>query len=247
MMNWLLVMLSPAYSWRWRIASTFSRLWVLLTATPLTVKGLDNLPDSDRTTVKTTAKKTKKNCIYVVNHSSYLDSYLLSAVIPRAYSYVAKKELTRFWFLRVYLQRIRTIFVDRFDRKQSLSDVEHALKAAQAGQSLLFFPEGTCQRMPGLLPFRMGAFLTAVESGLPVVPVAIRGTRAIMRPDSWFAHHGAISVVIGEPISVESDEDDWTKALQVRNAAREHILRYCGEADLADEQAELFLTKPADS
>ena len=232
-LNWLLVVLTPCYSWRWRIAGIFSRLWAWLTITPLTVKGLENLPATD------------KNCIYVVNHSSYLDSYLLSAVIPRAYSYIAKKELNRFWPLRIYLDRIKTIYVDRFDRKQSLADAEQAINAARAGASLLFFPEGTCQRMSGLLSFRMGAFLTAVEADLAVVPVAIRGTRTILRPGSWFAHHGSISVIIGKPIAVQAGNDNWLKAIQLRDAARLHILRYCGEADLANEQAELLFSDGA--
>jgi len=235
LVNWLLVVLAPWYSWRWRIARKFSRTWAWLTATPLTVKGLENIPDE------------KQNCIYVVNHSSYLDSYLLSAVIPRAYSYIAKKELTGIWLMRIYLNRIKTIFVDRFDRKQSLVDAEQAINAARAGQSLLFFPEGTCQRMSGLLPFRMGAFLTAVESELPVVPVAIRGTRTILRPGNWFAHHGSISVVIGKPIKIQQDGDNWVKAIQLRDAAREHILRYCGETDLSNEKVELLFSDGVDA
>ena len=228
--DWFLVSLAPFYSWRWRIARKFAQTWAILTATHLSIKGLENIPEAE------------ENCIYVVNHSSYLDSYLLSAVIPRAFSYVAKKELTESWPMRLYLNRIKAVYVDRFDHQQSLADAQQAIKAARAGQSLLFFPEGTLQRMSGLLPFRMGAFLTAVESDLPVIPVAIRGTRSILRDESWFVHHGSISVVIGKPIKVHEGDNNWIKAIQLRDMTREHILRYCGEPDLPDEQAELLFS-----
>jgi len=228
--DWFLVLLMPFYSWRWHIPQIFSQAFATLTATPFNVKGLENLP------------KEKENCIYVVNHSSYLDSYLLSAAIPRAFSYVAKKELINNWLMKIYLDRIKTIYVDRFDRQQSLDDAQQAIKAACAGQSLLFFPEGTFQRIPGLLPFKMGAFLTAVESDSPVIPIAIRGSRSILRPGSWFVHHGSINVVIGQPITANGNADNWSKAIQLRDTAREHILRYCGEPDLPDEKPELLFS-----
>ncbi|MCU7960697.1 MAG: AMP-binding protein [gamma proteobacterium symbiont of Bathyaustriella thionipta] len=228
--NWLLIVIVPWYSWRWRIARKFPQAWAWLTGIPITVKGLENIPNEN------------ESCIFVVNHSSYLDSYLLTAVIPHAFSYIAKKELTGFWPLKIYLNKIKTIFVDSFDRKQSLADAEQAIDMARAGQSLLFFPEGTCQRMSGLLPFRMGAFLTAVESGLPVVPVAIRGTRLILRPDSWFVHPGSIGVVIGKAVNIQPGDDNWAKAIRLRDEAREHILRYCGEADLSNEKVEILFS-----
>ena len=230
LIDWLLVFLAPFYSWRWRIARRLAQSFSLLTATPFNVKGSENIPEAE------------ENCIYVVNHSSYLDSYLISAAIPGAFSFVAKKELTEIVPMRIYLDRIKTVYVDRFDRQQSLNDAQQVIKTAREGRSLLFFPEGTFQRMPGLLPFRMGAFLTAVESDLPVIPIAIRGSRSILRPGSWFVHHGSISVVIGKPIKVHEDTDNWTKAIQLRDAAREHILRYCGEPDLPDEQPELLFS-----
>ena len=226
--NWSLVVLAPRYSWSWYLSRKFSQTWLWFTATSLTIKGLENLPD------------TEQNCIYVVNHCSYLDSYLLTAILPRTFSFIAKKELKGFRLLRLYLDRIKTIYVDRFDRKQGLADAEYAIKAALDGQSLLFYPEGTCQRMPGLLPFRMGAFLTAVESGLPIVPVAIRGTRTLLRPESWFIHPVSIHAVFGKPIPVKQGGDKWQKAIQLRDVARQHILRHCREADLSNEQVDLL-------
>jgi 1-acyl-sn-glycerol-3-phosphate acyltransferase len=87
------------------------------------------------------------------------------------------------------------------------------------------------------MSFRMGAFIAAAEAGVPVVPVAIRGTRSILRGDSWLPHHGPISITVGKAIDPHKfraeDDDSWGTAVKLRDAAREQILHYCGEPDLA--------------
>jgi hypothetical protein len=62
-----------------------------------------------------------------------------------------------------------------------VADARRTVQTVQADRSLVFFPEGTFTRMPGLLPFHMGAFVAAAEAGVPVVPVTIRGTRSLLR------------------------------------------------------------------
>ena len=114
---------------------------------------------------------------------------------------------------------------------QRSADAAHKLiEAAHAGQSLGFFPEGTFTRVPGLLEFRMGAFLAAAQAGAPVVPVTIRGTRSMLRAGSWFPRHGRLEVIVESPMS--PDGDDWSAAVKLRDAARAAILRHCGEPDL---------------
>jgi 1-acyl-sn-glycerol-3-phosphate acyltransferase len=89
--------------------------------------------------------------------------------------------------------------------------------------------------MPGLRAFHMGAFITAATADLPVVPIVIRGTRSMLRGDDKFPHHGAISIQVGPVIrSADRPEaaDGWSRALQLRNACRDYILRHCAEPDL---------------
>jgi hypothetical protein len=93
----------------------------------------------------------------------------------------------------------------------------------------------------GLLPFHMGAFLTAAERGLPVVPITIRGTRSILRADSWFPRRGAIAVRVGKPVEAGeikkgAKADVWAAALKLRDAVRKDILHHCGEPDLTHEK-----------
>lgn len=104
----------------------------------------------------------------------------------------------------------------------------------RAGHSPVFFPEGTFDRKPGLLPFRMGAFVVAAEAGVPVVPVVIRGTRSMLRSDQWFPRRGTISVTLCPPI--QPDGNDWAAAIRLRDATRAEILRGCGEPDLAPSE-----------
>jgi len=96
-------------------------------------------------------------------------------------------------------------------------------------------PEGTFSRAPGLRPFHMGAFVIAAKAGIPVIPVAIRGTRSILRGSSHFARRGIVSITICEPIQPEGCE--WIDAIKLRDAARSEILHHCGEPDLAGQES----------
>jgi acyl carrier protein len=218
--TWLTAVLLPRPSWSWAASRVAARLYARLTATPLAVHGLENLPATP--------------CVLAVNHASYLDGIVLAAALPnqgRQYSFVAKKELQGKFIPRTYLRHIATDFVERFDPQQGAADVQVVAASLRAGRCPVFFPEGTFDRNPGLLPFRMGAFVVAAEAGVPVVPVTIRGTRSILRGDDRFPRHGAVAVIVGAPIM--PDGNDWAAAVRLRDKVRAEILRLCGEPDLA--------------
>jgi 1-acyl-sn-glycerol-3-phosphate acyltransferase len=126
------------------------------------------------------------------------------------------------------------VFVERFQAAGSVDDSRAIVAAAQAGQTVLVFPEGTFTRMPGLLEFRMGAFAAAAESGLPVVPVALRGTRSILRDGQWLPSRAPVSVEIAPPLLPGGKE--FEAALRLRDQARSEILSRCGEPDLSGER-----------
>ncbi len=171
----------------------------------------------------------------MANHASYLDGLILLSILPYPVSFVAKAELQDQPFPHWFLKRIRTQFVQRFDVQQGTADARRLAKQAHEGVPLIFFAEGTFTRYPGLLPFHMGAFVTAAENDLPVVPITIRGTRSVLRADDWFPRWGTVAVIIGEPL--ECGGKDWKAALELRNRARQQILRHLGEPDLAGERA----------
>lgn len=215
-LTWAMAALLPRPAQGWAISRLMARLFVRLTGTPFLVRGTENLPPGA--------------CVLVANHASYLDGILLVAALPRQYSFVAKRELKDRFIPRIYLRHIGTEFVERFEFERGVEDVKRLLQSLRGGRSLIFFPEGTFQRTAGLLPFRMGAFVIAAQAGAPVVPVTIRGTRAILHADQWFPRRGAISITVGAPILPEGT--DWPVAIALRDAARAEILRHCSEADL---------------
>ena len=214
---WLLVVLLPRPGWRWAVVQRGARLLFRLAGVPLHVRDAERLSG-------------ERACVVVANHSSYLDGAILVATLPVRPGFIAKAELKRRFISRLFLRRIGAGFVERFDKQRGVVDARRIADQVEAGHSLLFFPEGTFTRMPGLLPFHMGAFVAAAEAGVPVVPVAIRGTRSILRSGSWFPRAGAVSVFVGEQIHPEGT--DWDAAVKLRDASREVILRNVAEPDL---------------
>ena len=222
--TWSAIVCLPTLRIRWRVLQFMSRSLVRLAGIRLMVNGEENLLPPEQ------------GCVYVANHSSYLDSIVIVGAIPRMFKFVAKAEFLKKPLARLFMRRLGTEFVERFDSHKGVIDAERITDAAHRQESLFFFPEGTFSRMPGLTGFHMGAFLSAARTGMPVIPIAIRGTRSILRADFWFPQRGHIIISVGEAIRPDrfsvAGEDDWHTALQLRDAARKFILRNCGEPDL---------------
>ena len=220
---WPLVILLPRRPPRHGLLGAAGRTFLRLTGIPLEVEAQSAIPEG--------------RVMIIANHASYLDGLVLCAAIPGELSFVAKYELSQQLVAGTLLKRLGTIFVRRVDPKGGIEDAEAVVRAADAGARLVTLAEGTLSRMPGLLPFRLGAFLAAAQAGIPVVPVTIRGTRMILRCDQWFPRRGRISVHIGEPLF--SDGNDFAAAVRLRDRCRAVILERSGEPDLARERVAL--------
>jgi len=171
------------------------------------------------------------NAVVVSNHASYLDGVLLSAALPPRIAFVAKRELAPQLFAGTLLARLGSVFVERVDVARSVEDHQSIEARAREGSFPLVFPEGTQRRDPGLLPFRMGAFVTAVRAGCAVVPVVMRGTRNVLPDGIWLPRPGRLEVLVCEPI--RPDGTDWHAAIRLRDRARAAILARSGEPDAA--------------
>ncbi len=228
---WLGAVVLPKLSWRWAALRCIARALFILAGIPVTVRGEEQLGD--------------RACVLVANHASYLDVVALVAALPQPVAFVAKAELRDAWYTRIPLERIGCAFVERFDRKRGLDDYRRIAAAARAGLSPLFFPEGTFRRAPGLLPFRMGAFACAVEADLPVVPIALRGTRSILPSGSWFPQPGRIEIVMALPVEAGAQGEGWQAALALRDRVRAVMLPLSGERDAADARPLLNASREA--
>ena len=205
---------------RWTLAHFTTRLFITLSGLKLTVKG----------------KPYHEPCLFVANHASYMDWLVLLAALPRTFHFVAKSELKKVPVVHALLRRLGTEFVERSHTQESLSDAEQVADKARSGQRLLIFPEGTFQHASGILPFRMGAFLSAAKADLPIVPICISGTRHILRAESWQPRWGEIQVTIAPPLYREprhsNDDNDWQAAIALRDKARAIIVKSSGETAL---------------
>jgi 1-acyl-sn-glycerol-3-phosphate acyltransferase len=175
----------------------------------------------------------RSRALVVANHASYLDGVVLSAAFPGELTFVAKSEFKRQFFAGTLLTRLGALFARRVDPRGGVADTEAQIQAAKAGERIVSFPEGTLTRMPGLLPFHLGAFVVATEAQIPVLPVTISGTRSALRGGQWWPRRAALRVHIGRALVASGA--GLEAAARLRDAARAAILEKCGEPDLAKE------------
>lgn len=170
-------------------------------------------------------------CVVVANHASYLDGIVLKAALPARFSFVIKKEFSRVPLAGLLLRRIGSEFVDRFNRHAGGLDARRLLKAADAGQALAFFPEGTFLPEPGLGKFHSGAFTIAARVDLPVVPLALRGTRHILPSGRFLPRPGRIDIHVLPSIGPMRDMKASDAVIHMRDVAHARILAELGEPD----------------
>ncbi|MBW8878456.1 MAG: AMP-binding protein [Acidobacteria bacterium] len=217
--GWLAVVLTPGLARRRRMSRRVGRLLFTGAGIPLRLEGAENL-------------ETGGPRIVAATHASYLDGMVLTALLPPEVSFVVKRELEKSFISRIFLRRLGALFVERFDAVQSAGETHKALDALRSGESLAIFPEGTFRRYPGLLPFRMGTFAVAVDAGVPVVPVVLRGTRPILRAGERLLRRGEVTVIVAPPVHPEGT--GWHAGIKLRDQVRKAMLERYGEPDLAE-------------
>jgi 1-acyl-sn-glycerol-3-phosphate acyltransferase len=210
-----LLAITPGRRRRWCLARAAARSALRLTNTPVHVHG--EPPSSGP-------------AVIVANHGSWVDGIVLAATIPGPMHFVAGEVFEHRMFTGFVLRRIGAVFVERWDHEQGVADAAHLADLPRTGGRLAVFPEGGLSSLPGLRPFHLGGFAAAAAAGVPVVPVAIRGTRWILRPGRRRLRRGAVDIVISS--AVEPTGTDWHAAVQLCDSARADILRHCGEPDL---------------
>ncbi len=224
---WLLMFALPKSSWRYWLIHKASSFVTKLAGLSPKIEGLENCP---------------KDIPYVIvsNHCSYIDFLILTAALPSPMRFVAKSELSGNTILRIFLRNVKTEFINRIDKQKGIEEARRIVESVHHDWPVLIFPEGTFNRKTGLRPFQMGAFLASAESGVSVVPVALKGTRSTLRDESWLLRQIPITVNIGKPISTDltkgEKSDMWKAAIQLRNESRDYILEHCGEPDFSHEK-----------
>jgi len=165
----------------------------------LIVKGNHNLQD--------------RNYIFAANHASLIDIPLLLIAVNRYTVFIAKSELSKIPIFKSILDRAGFIFVDRKNNDsavKSMNDLMEDIK--KIPRSVAIFPEGTRTSDGNLLPFKKGAAIFAINTDIPVIPVAISGTYSWSKKKLFDISQSVISFEFGEPITTENysfDDRDY--------------------------------------
>jgi 1-acyl-sn-glycerol-3-phosphate acyltransferase len=146
----------------------------------------------------------RQSYVFLANHQSYFDVPALLPAIPADVRFAAKKSLFRIPIFGWALTVGGFIPIDREDRSSARRAFAAATARLKGGDSVLFFPEGTRSRDGRLGPFERGGFLLALKSGLPIVPVGIAGSHAVMPKGRFAVAPGVIRVRFGAPLAVEA-------------------------------------------
>lgn len=139
--------------------------------------------------------------VFAANHQNALDVVTTSAALPVPFGYAAKAELRRWPFVGWVLERTACLFVDRSTPRRAAASLIEAAERLRVGDSVLLFPEGGRSWAHALQPFMKGAFLLAIEAGVPVVPVVLAGNSGALDERVLRSLPGDVAVLIGAPIS----------------------------------------------
>ena len=139
--------------------------------------------------------------VLCANHQSHMDIPILLAGLPFQFRFAAKKELFRYPFLGWHLRRSGHLSINRENPHAAVKSLRDAADIIEKGTPVLIFPEGWTSRDGAIKPFKGGGFMLAARCNAEVVPVTIRGSRAILSVGTYHVRGGAVEIVIGQPIS----------------------------------------------
>ena len=210
--------------WKGRIWAVIVRTWArsILWAANLrySLKGLDNL-------------ETGQQYVFACNHESIIDIPLTLAGIPRSVVPIAKIEIKKIPVLSWAMLAAGHIFVDRSDHKKALESMEQARKSlAKKPRSILIFPEGTRSLDGNIQPFKKGGIIFAINSGLPIVPLAWCGTFDGLVKGSKNFNPRPLELRFAQPIYTK--QDDLNQRSRITEQVRNEVARLKNEWAVAD-------------
>ncbi|MDH3827060.1 MAG: 1-acyl-sn-glycerol-3-phosphate acyltransferase [Desulfobacterales bacterium] len=181
-----------------------ARLWgksiLVVSRIKVSVKGLSNIDPSSP-------------YIYMPNHQSNFDIPVLLGHLTVQFRWLAKMELFKIPIFGRAMRKAGYISIDRYHRESAFESLKVAANKIKSGVSVLIFPEGTRSRDGNIRPFKKGGFVMAIDSGVPIVPVVITGTRAIMPKGKFRVYPGHVNMVIHKPIDTSAYTHETKEAL----------------------------------
>lgn len=192
-------------------AQKYPRMWArILTriaGVRVTVTGMDNLDPGT-------------TYVFAGNHTSQFDIYSFQAGFPHDFRWIAKKELFNIPIFGLAMRKVGFISIDRSRGREALKSLAQAARRIENGSSVLVFPEGTRSKNGKLHPFKAGALLLAIKSGVPVVPIGFNNASQILPKGKLLPRNGEIVLRIGTPIQTTNyttkDKQKLAKVLYIQ-------------------------------
>lgn len=193
-----------------RLATLWSGAILALAGVRLSVDGVDNIPRG-------------RAVIFMSNHQGAFDIPALQRAVPAEFRWVAKKSLFKIPLIGWAMSVAGHIPIERENSVSAFKSLDAAADRIRRGVSVVIFPEGTRSQSDELLPFKRGAFMLAAKSGAPVVPVAIKGTKGILKRGGFFITPSDVRVSFGAPLPTEGVGDKT-----LRNMTKDSIKKMLG-------------------
>jgi 1-acyl-sn-glycerol-3-phosphate acyltransferase len=166
-------------------ARAWSRLILWTTGVKVRIEGVERLDPT-------------RSYVFAANHQSIYDIPIVFASLPFQLRIIAKESLGRIPFMGWHLRRTGHVLVDR--AKAGAGTVKRMARLVAKGHSLIVFPEGTRSTDGAVAPFKGGSFVIALDAGLPIVPITIVGSRAVMLKGALMVRPGTVALVVHDPI-----------------------------------------------
>ena len=192
------------------IARIWARSILMASRVPVRVSGLSNIePD--------------KSYVYMANHQSNFDIPVLLGYLPVQFRWLAKAELFKIPLFGRAMRGAGYVKIDRFNQESAFESINEAARKMRNGVSVMIFPEGTRSKDGRIKSFKKGGFFMAVDSGVPIVPVIIRGTWPIMAKTSLRINRGDVEMEIAKPIDTTGYSKETKEELmnKVRTVIRQ--------------------------
>ncbi len=213
---WLFVLISSSRKNSARVTTTALRAYLKVAGWRVRVEGREHLRENVPR-------------MFVANHTSYVDIVVLMAALGTDYHFVAKSEVMSMPFIGTFLRKLGHFSFHREDPQARLKQAKQIEDALRRGESVFVFPEGTFSAQSGVRAFHLGAFKAAIASQREIVPIALEGTRRVLRDGTFLPRPGRITITICPPIVPPASAEDWQQIVRVRDSAREMIARFAHE------------------
>lgn len=193
-----------------RVQQFWSRSFYRLMFLPVTVEGLEHIQPG-------------QSYVFVSNHQSMFDVWLIYGWLPVIFKWLMKAELRRVPFVGIACKAAGHIFVDRKNPKAAMESMEDIKKQLKDGVCTVIFPEGTRTKDGQVGRFKRGAFQIALDLKLPIIPISLSGCYDVLPKGKPFVYRRPVRMYVGEPIDITQFENNNDAIDFVRNKVIENV------------------------